>query len=132
MKTGKTLKERDLAPQFEALVRGFPGGSSANRPMAGSSSFRPRSTFQTDGPATSRSGSNRAARGFSLPTAVGFHGLDSLPSRLAFLRACLSSTACGTVVVWSSLNRIRSEEHTSELQSPMYLVCRLLLEKKKK
>src|SRR5437879_13373551 len=29
-----------------------------------------------------------------------------------------------------SLGR-RSEEHTSELQSPMYLVCRLLLEKKK-
>src|SRR5436189_4657756 len=26
----------------------------------------------------------------------------------------------------------RSEEHTFELQSPMYLVCRLLLEKKKK
>src|SRR5437879_11641276 len=25
---------------------------------------------------------------------------------------------------------LRSEEHTSELQSPMYLVCRLLLEKK--
>src|SRR5437867_8669203 len=28
--------------------------------------------------------------------------------------------------------RIRSEEHTSELQSPYDLVCRLLLEKKKK
>src|SRR5436189_1971590 len=28
-------------------------------------------------------------------------------------------------------NCSRSEEHTSELQSPMYLVCRLLLEKKK-
>src|SRR5437764_2524683 len=28
--------------------------------------------------------------------------------------------------------RVRSEEHTFELQSPMYLVCRLLLEKKKK
>src|SRR5437762_992372 len=27
---------------------------------------------------------------------------------------------------------VRSEEHTSELQSPMYLVCRLLLEKKNK
>src|SRR5437879_10792999 len=26
--------------------------------------------------------------------------------------------------------KMRSEEHTSELQSPMYLVCRLLLEKK--
>src|SRR5437762_8201030 len=29
------------------------------------------------------------------------------------------------------LSSPRSEEHTSELQSPMYLVCRLLLEKKK-
>src|SRR6267154_6514544 len=26
---------------------------------------------------------------------------------------------------------VRSEEHTSELQSPVHLVCRLLLEKKK-
>src|SRR5436189_1692137 len=31
----------------------------------------------------------------------------------------------------SSIRLCRSEEHTSELQSPMYLVCRLLLEKKK-
>src|SRR2546423_7976716 len=29
-------------------------------------------------------------------------------------------------------HRLRSEEHTSELQSLAYLVCRLLLEKKKK
>src|SRR5690348_17749948 len=29
------------------------------------------------------------------------------------------------------LARERSEEHTSELQSPVHLVCRLLLEKKK-
>src|ERR1017187_11009070 len=40
-----------------------------------------------------------------------------------------------TDVAWmGSLHRGcegRSEEHTSELQSPMYLVCRLLLEKKK-
>src|SRR5437762_8495828 len=33
-------------------------------------------------------------------------------------------------LVRTSVSR-RSEEHTSELQSPMYLVCRLLLEKKK-
>src|SRR3712207_7584108 len=36
---------------------------------------------------------------------------------------------------WSctgSRGRSRSEEHTSELQSRQYLVCRLLLEKKKK
>src|SRR3712207_7417245 len=30
------------------------------------------------------------------------------------------------------IERLRSEEHTSELQSRQYLVCRLLLEKKKK
>src|SRR2546426_2425034 len=30
------------------------------------------------------------------------------------------------------LDEVRSEEHTSELQSPCNLVCRLLLEKKKK
>src|SRR5437879_6646628 len=30
-----------------------------------------------------------------------------------------------------ALAKPRSEEHTSELQSPMYLVCRLLLEQKK-
>src|ERR1017187_2523322 len=29
----------------------------------------------------------------------------------------------------TAVGRCRSEEHTSELQSPMYLVCRLLLEK---
>src|SRR5438552_5347213 len=32
----------------------------------------------------------------------------------------------------ADLNLRRSEEHTSELQSPDHLVCRLLLEKKKK
>src|SRR5687767_15652641 len=32
----------------------------------------------------------------------------------------------------SCLRKVRSEEHTSELQSLAYLVCRLLLEKKKK
>src|SRR2546429_5911912 len=32
----------------------------------------------------------------------------------------------------NSLTRSRSEEHTSELQSRLHLVCRLLLEKKKK
>src|SRR5690348_17993954 len=39
-------------------------------------------------------------------------------------------------VAWGTLGRksllTRSEEHTSELQSPVHLVCRLLLEKKKK
>src|SRR5437762_10123482 len=51
------------------------------------------------------------------------------------------SSTCDGAALAAGANRIetaitsaanRSEEHTSELQSPMYLVCRLLLEKKKK
>src|SRR2546422_10066712 len=40
----------------------------------------------------------------------------------------------GTSNLWLALTRstTRSEEHTSELQSRLHLVCRLLLEKKKK
>src|SRR3712207_8220372 len=34
--------------------------------------------------------------------------------------------------IFESMLTLRSEEHTSELQSRQYLVCRLLLEKKKK
>src|SRR3712207_8658521 len=36
------------------------------------------------------------------------------------------------VVLVTDRRHLRSEEHTSELQSRQYLVCRLLLEKKKK
>src|SRR5258708_37627068 len=35
------------------------------------------------------------------------------------------------VACWPGMRMCRSEEHTSELQSPDHLVCRLLLEKKK-
>src|SRR5947208_10455013 len=42
-------------------------------------------------------------------------------------------TASASARGWISRSkRLRSEEHTSELQSPDHLVCRLLLEKKKK
>src|SRR2546423_14362181 len=39
---------------------------------------------------------------------------------------------CGCDHYSAGQRRLRSEEHTSELQSLAYLVCRLLLEKKKK
>src|ERR1017187_10349837 len=46
----------------------------------------------------------------------------------------LPTTSGDEATFWSRFRfarGCRSEEHTSELQSPMYLVCRLLLEKKK-
>src|SRR2546422_3051295 len=50
-------------------------------------------------------------------------------------RACSISTAAAFATApWhaSESSAWRSEEHTSELQSRLHLVCRLLLEKKKK
>src|SRR5258708_17354945 len=43
----------------------------------------------------------------------------------------LAQQALGSAITLSN-DAYRSEEHTSELQSPDHLVCRLLLEKKKK
>src|SRR5690554_7491598 len=42
----------------------------------------------------------------------------------------LLGAASAVGILW--LGKVRSEEHTSELQSRPHLVCRLLLEKKKK
>src|SRR5207248_6380697 len=53
---------------------------------------------------------------------------DRSSSRLAFLSPHISSIASRSMKTSSSSVR-RSEEHTSELQSPYDLVCRLLLEK---
>src|SRR2546429_7360533 len=57
---------------------------------------------------------------------------------LATERATVSILACAVIITQLhagcsdlSFSRNRSEEHTSELQSRLHLVCRLLLEKKK-
>src|SRR3712207_7059247 len=47
-------------------------------------------------------------------------------------QACNRLRRCAGPLLRRSLTCARSEEHTSELQSRQYLVCRLLLEKKKK
>src|SRR5258708_10108015 len=61
---------------------------------------------------------------------------DALPILPYFLSTFLSSSRNYVLFLPStrvlSILSQRSEEHTSELQSPDHLVCRLLLEKKKK
>src|SRR5260370_5442005 len=56
------------------------------------------------------------------------------PARASVSRECRekSSTASPAQPERAELRALRSEEHTSELQSHLNLVCRLLLEKKKK
>src|SRR5258708_35743939 len=55
---------------------------------------------------------------------------DALPisAKLLAGKSLRDSRVMGTSSTWPMY---RSEEHTSELQSPDHLVCRLLLEKKK-
>src|SRR5438876_6562382 len=69
-------------------------------------------------------------------TAGAWLGAAEAPTKLVSIG--ISPMAISLIMVigvflalWS-LPALRSEEHTSELQSPVHLVCRLLLEKKKK
>src|SRR5437762_6764964 len=69
-------------------------------------------------------------RGFRPRREIGFQVIDiSLDGGRSF-SGCIRKVAEDVQIVERG-ESARSEEHTSELQSPMYLVCRLLLEKKK-
>src|SRR2546429_2922499 len=56
---------------------------------------------------------------------------DALPIFPSTRRSSSASTRRGLSAALVKHSRRRSEEHTSELQSRLHLVCRLLLEKKK-
>src|SRR3712207_7443731 len=59
-------------------------------------------------------------------------GLGRPRNSLCWLGSCVAiSTALRPARTASARSLLRSEEHTSELQSRQYLVCRLLLEKNK-
>src|SRR5437879_10269404 len=65
-------------------------------------------------------------------TRAGIHANDVLLSinGTHVTRATEVARRLDRAGLWTQVRYKRSEEHTSELQSPMYLVCRLLLEKK--
>src|SRR2546429_6700008 len=54
-----------------------------------------------------------------------------LSPMLGFMLGMLFMIIVAHMLFRTAPNRVRSEEHTSELQSRLHLVCRLLLEKKK-
>src|SRR5256885_4871098 len=66
---------------------------------------------------------------FPYTTLFRSHSPETSPRPCARLRTRVSRSRHAEN---TDANRARSEEHTSELQSPCNLVCRLLLEKKKK
>src|SRR2546422_1345948 len=84
--------------------------------------------------------SARAARNRN-SSATGDISWGNLSATLRAASATGVPPGCRTAVTWSpsvtsraasQRTSVRSEEHTSELQSRLHLVCRLLLEKKKK
>src|SRR5438876_3558352 len=52
------------------------------------------------------------------------------PESLRYTGSPIFDKGFGSVIARNGLANFRSEEHTSELQSPVHLVCRLLPEKK--
>src|SRR2546426_1407426 len=95
--------------------------------------------FATQPPATSAPTSSTAPTADASPTRPGRHTFIHHPIRSAIgtVHAIVNSPqgdalSAFTTMSASTASRMRSEEHTSELQSPCNLVCRLLLEKKKK
>src|SRR5438552_6546041 len=71
------------------------------------------------------------------PTSPAFKRLPGITGKARRFRGCVCTKFPTTYFsitrsTWQQGPGARSEEHTSELQSPDHLVCRLLLEKKKK
>src|SRR3712207_8889764 len=80
----------------------------------------------------------RSAASIAIPAAI-INGLDTgsavaiaVPFGVLGVMTNNLRRTINTFTVGVVDKAIRSEEHTSELQSRQYLVCRLLLEKKKK
>src|SRR3712207_7129501 len=67
-----------------------------------------------------------------VPKAVALQKAEPLAVVLALPLDLLARISHPLVWLLQTSANARSEEHTSELQSRQYLVCRLLLEKKKK
>src|SRR2546422_5188110 len=92
-----------------------------------------RTMMSDDAPRTGGAPSRRPRRTLSLAdrlvrVPIGFLWLGVLT--IVALPVMIYMTCLYWGVRWTSA--LRSEEHTSELQSRLHLVCRLLLEKKKK
>src|SRR5437879_11438886 len=96
-------------------------------PPATETRTRPPHVLLLSHPAPARSDRYTLSLHDALPISRRRDGVPGSPARPAARRTALP--APGLESPYDEPRR--SEEHTSELQSPMYLVCRLLLEKKK-
>src|SRR2546430_11975179 len=73
----------------------------------------------------------RPPRSTLFPYTTLFRSSNSRPNVASPTTPCPIGMLTYSRPAWSTASGVRSEEHTSELQSQSNLVCRLLLEKKK-
>src|ERR1039457_178554 len=122
------------------------GPGQSGRASAGTVHHRPQrqggvyaATFTTIDAPGAGTGPNQGTYAFSINTAGAITGyyIDTISVFHSFVRSpsgtltTFDAPGAGTgAYQGTSAHSIRSEEHTSELQSPCNLVCRLLLEKK--
>src|SRR6476469_9532470 len=143
------------------MTRCWDGPFGAVRPLEAPSEFteEPRSTARTSCPSRraseSRSSRTRpapsdhpvpsaeAAKDLQRPSGASprclLNSMNAPGEHITVTQPASASTHSPRRSAWAARwiatsddEHARSEEHTSELQSPMYIVCRLLLEKKKK
>src|SRR5205823_7823689 len=95
-----------------------PSGCSHNSRLQNESSFE--------------SGTSRFRELYTLALSPNWRPFEFFSQATSFLGKKLKGQSPAMSMPHSTKRLTRSEEHTSELQSLAYLVCRLLLEKKKK
>src|SRR2546427_7610473 len=93
------------------------------------STLFPYTTLFRSGAGGTKGGSGGRVTGH---VSEGSFAIVAVPAPLLDITAVARCVALFDVAAAPATNVTRSEEHTSELQSQSNLVCRLLLEKKKK
>src|SRR5690348_6841319 len=110
--------------RWRGALRFDDGSSIARRPEKLSALIRPA-------PTSSASASSSSTRSSRVPPSISSKNDAPCCARYSATTCAREDKAGASAEAFdpSELHSARSEEHTSELQSPVHLVCRLLLEK---
>src|SRR5256885_10876718 len=107
-------------------------GGIGRRNSGGGAARKPAEASARAGISAAENRSRGAARTKGTMETVASRAAAEIPAkRKRWWEAVKSSVQRSSHAGIARSGRLRSEEHTSELQSPCNLVCRLLLEKKK-